>query len=236
MCSGCRNMFYCSKDCQRQDWKVHKHECKAFYCHGAPDFTRRMLFRLFLTMKHSPEKRTQRYKIPGTDPPQYRTYDDLRTFKEAEIKKDKKTFKLFKKIFEDFHFIGIDCKAEEIFDCLCKHLANSFIIENSILLPVGASIFVLESIFEHSCVPNADLIFHGAKLEVRAIKKISPGEKITVGHVDFKYSRDIRKKMFQNCFITCSCSRCTDNDEEGKFLFNCFETFLFSFAVFYYRY
>lgn len=29
-CGGCSTLSYCSKDCQRSDWKVHKQECKAF--------------------------------------------------------------------------------------------------------------------------------------------------------------------------------------------------------------
>ena len=28
MCSACQKVWYCSKDCQRSDWKRHKVECK----------------------------------------------------------------------------------------------------------------------------------------------------------------------------------------------------------------
>jgi len=27
-CSGCNAIFYCSPECQKLDWKRHKHECK----------------------------------------------------------------------------------------------------------------------------------------------------------------------------------------------------------------
>ncbi|KAF2870068.1 hypothetical protein BDV95DRAFT_72355 [Massariosphaeria phaeospora] len=30
LCGGCRSRRYCSKECQRQDWKIHKQDCKDF--------------------------------------------------------------------------------------------------------------------------------------------------------------------------------------------------------------
>lgn len=27
-CSGCKEVHYCSKECQRDDWKIHKKDCK----------------------------------------------------------------------------------------------------------------------------------------------------------------------------------------------------------------
>ena len=223
-CGGCRRMYYCNKDCQKKDWKIHKHECKIFKrCQRLPDLKRRMILRLFLTLKHFPEKITQQYKIPGTDPPQYRNYDDLRNI-QKEVKKDQELFQYFKEVFREFNQIGIDCDRKELFDCFCKIVGNSFIIEDGdkkrTTLPIGLSIFVLETIFEHSCNPNADLIFYGHNIEVRAIKKISPGEKITISYVDLKNSKITRQEMLQKKFITCSCSKCTG--DEGKFLFNCF--------------
>ena len=28
MCSGCMNVLYCSKECQKFDWKIHKVNCE----------------------------------------------------------------------------------------------------------------------------------------------------------------------------------------------------------------
>ena len=27
-CGGCGSVFYCSQECQKEDWFIHKHECK----------------------------------------------------------------------------------------------------------------------------------------------------------------------------------------------------------------
>lgn len=58
MCSGCKQMHYCGKECQRDDWRAgHKEECKYF---ATPKFVqllktltrnRLLLLRLLLNCK-----------------------------------------------------------------------------------------------------------------------------------------------------------------------------------------
>ncbi|CAO4365279.1 unnamed protein product [Caenorhabditis nigoni] len=33
-CAGCNEFFYCSQECQKMDWKIHKPECKSIQEHG----------------------------------------------------------------------------------------------------------------------------------------------------------------------------------------------------------
>lgn len=28
--SQCKSFYYCSQDCQKKDWSIHKHECKLY--------------------------------------------------------------------------------------------------------------------------------------------------------------------------------------------------------------
>jgi len=28
-CTACKKVFYCSKDCQKKHWKIHKFECQS---------------------------------------------------------------------------------------------------------------------------------------------------------------------------------------------------------------
>uniref|UniRef100_A0A0P4VWD8 MYND-type domain-containing protein n=1 Tax=Scylla olivacea TaxID=85551 RepID=A0A0P4VWD8_SCYOL len=42
-CSSCRSVFYCSRDCQKQDWKTHKTRCKPYVIQNHPVFGRHMV-------------------------------------------------------------------------------------------------------------------------------------------------------------------------------------------------
>lgn len=38
LCSKCHQVYYCSRECQRDDWSIHKHNCKT-YVASTPIFT-----------------------------------------------------------------------------------------------------------------------------------------------------------------------------------------------------
>ena len=49
-------------------------------------------------------------------------------------------------------------------------LINSFNIMNAESLPIGIGLYLEGSVFDHSCEPNATVVFDGKKLIVRAIR------------------------------------------------------------------
>lgn len=196
-CEGCDAIFYCGNNCEKEDRKIHKFECKIFEDHYETlnDTTERFLIRLYLTLKHFPEKRTQKHKIPRTDPKaEYRSYDDFRTQRE-EIEKDKTKMECFENILKKFLEIGLEWDREELFECFCKIMSNTFAINNRDRITIGGGIFIRESIFENSSDPNADLIFDGNNLEVRAIKNISSTEEVTVRRGDLQFLLEKKKTL-----------------------------------------
>ncbi|KAG0718447.1 SET domain-containing protein SmydA-8, isoform A [Chionoecetes opilio] len=42
-CSSCRSVFYCSRECQKQDWKTHKGKCKPYTVQNHPVYGRHMV-------------------------------------------------------------------------------------------------------------------------------------------------------------------------------------------------
>ena len=254
-CSKCHHMFYCNENCQKWDWINHKNECK-FYkgqCKFFRNDIARLLLRVHLSLKRFPQKRTQLFKVPGTEKfllkedetlqdkmeiveeispdlkPEYRSYNDLRTPKK-EVKKNKDTFKLFKTFFDGFRGAGLDVDREELFEDFCKIVANCTIFSTIYHVQIALSIFVPG--FVHSCAPNACLSKIGRTVQIRALKKISPGEEITISLLSNCpndhdiFSRQDRQKILKEFYyFKCSCPRCMDKDaDKGKFVH--FELFL----------
>ena len=236
VCGDCASMCYCSIDCKDKDWKIHEHECKIFKDHyeTLSDHTERFLLRLYLTLKHFPDERFKSHEIPRTDPPLYRSYVDLKIQPE-DVKKDETKFGPFENILKNFHRVGIEFDREELFECFCKIMANTFAIDDDDMFTIGTSIFIVESVFEHSCDPNADLVFNGIDLEVRAIKNISSSEKITISWTDRQYSREDRQKLLKESFyLTCLCNKCSADNEDGKFCLIVSNLFYWNFLFFFF--
>ena len=216
-------MFYCKEDCQKEDWKFHKLECSIFIYHYGNfrhDFSR-LLLRLYLIFERYPLKKSEFWKIPNTDPPQYRCYVDLTITKEGkeEFELDDERFRLFEKCLKNFREAGLDYHREILFEHFWKILGNSFAILDLYAEKSGVGIYVLESVFWHSCIPNASLAYDGTNIEIRAMKNIFPGEKITINFVPLSLSREERQNKLKHLFFfNCSCRKCSDDYEDGKFL------------------
>ena len=213
-------MFYCNEDCKKIDWKIHKYECKIYKAHHeiiSPE-SFRLILRTYLTLSRLPYKRYEYYKIPGTNPPQYRSFDNLpMDLPTKKLKEDEERIQEFEKMVEGFRLVGL-VDRQKLFESWAKAVTSGFPIKNDHLKNIGVGIFALRLIFEHSCDPNTFLIFNGINREYRAIKNIASGEKITMCYVDLFKPRKDRQEEFTNIYgFTCSCRKCTD-DEYGKFL------------------
>ena len=214
-------MYYCDKNCQKADWKFHKDECKIYKNHQFGDDLQKLLLRLYLTLERFPEKRTQAFNVPGTDPQQFICFDDLQTVPEP----DKNMLAFFEDTVALFRQFGLDFDAEKLFEDYSKMEKNSIALTNIYNFDIGVAIYVLECGFEHDCDPNACSIYKGTKREIRAIKKISSGKNVTINYLGNLKSREDRRRILKNRFyFTCSCRRCVNDVDRGKFFkfFNLF--------------
>ncbi|KAH9410476.1 hypothetical protein TYRP_023622 [Tyrophagus putrescentiae] len=68
-CSGCMNMHYCSKSCQKEDWKAgHKYECKYYKRHYSDleDDDPRLCLRLYLLLNNQKDLASRKVNLHVT--------------------------------------------------------------------------------------------------------------------------------------------------------------------------
>ncbi|KAH7638836.1 set and mynd domain-containing protein [Dermatophagoides farinae] len=213
-CSNCKHMYYCGKDCQRNDWKQHKFECKIFkksYEIITDEFDR-FLLRLYLFVKNNPECVNERQKFIN-DENSNRCFNDLLMTDWNRMQNDSFRISDFETICTKFQFMKIEFNRTVLFKFYCISCSKFLKIVNYELEKLGAGLYIAESQIGHSCTPNSAQLFNGNQIVMRAIKPIKSGTQITVSYVDMIESRyDRQTKLAQYFNITCECQRCNSVD------------------------
>lgn len=71
---------------------------------------------------------------------------------------------------------------------------------------VGYALDLVTATINHSCDPNAHVFFEGNQLFVRSIKKIEPGEEITISYIEPTFEVAKRQDILKHeYFFECSC-------------------------------
>ena len=208
-CSECKKMYYCNKKCQTIDWKKHKYECSIYkQSYSEIDFELyRFLLRLYLFIQNNPTLKEKKDTL-SNDQRFGRSFNDLMTHKE-NIKSDIKRLLFFNMLVQRFNKCGIDFDKEVLFECFCKYVINSLTILDIEFDPIGWGLYIAESMFDHSCGPNATTVYNGINIEVRAFKPITDEDKITIHYYDMKKPKYIRQEYLLNgYYFNCNCQRC----------------------------
>ncbi|KAG8892979.1 hypothetical protein FRC00_011253, partial [Tulasnella sp. 408] len=109
--------------------------------------------------------------------------------------------------------------ARDLLDLISKFTVNSFTLTNPSLTSVGVAVSPLAALINHSCEPNAVVVFPRSSavpqpgsdpLEVVAIKDIAAGEEVLTSYVDISLPRHLRIKDLQERYMfTCTCTACS---------------------------
>lgn len=76
--------------------------------------------------------------------------------------------------------LGDDTSKADIFTILGKVMSNTFNICDVDGTLVGLGVYLVPSLLNHSCEPNAVVVFHGRQLALRSIRPLSPGDQVCV--------------------------------------------------------
>ncbi|KAH0550734.1 histone-lysine N-methyltransferase SMYD3 [Cotesia glomerata] len=209
-CSGCQFVYYCSKNCQKKGWLIHKVECpsiKRVSPRIVPDAAR-MLARIIIKLNQGAKNERGYY----TDT-KYRTFNDLMSHEESIKKNIKKMehFTSLSMVLLEFLPKEIIPEPRELLRIFGRMSVNSFNILDTDMTSLGVGIYLGPSILDHSCKPNATAIFEGTKLLIRTLCDLESLDwsKIFITYIDLlKDTKTRREELNQSYFFWCECERC----------------------------
>lgn len=210
-CSRCRFLSYCSKECQRMDFAVHKKECNylaraASRNHHIGD-EMRLVGRVILKLQSNP--------APAFNG---RTFASLnKTFDFDEIPD------LFSPDEEDLRNLrDFMCEdglppVPELVEIWTKTLANLRLIANHRTLRVGYAIYLGISELRHSCDPDVYCLYSGNKAVIRALKPgiTSYSQDLRDCYTDPMTPNSYRQNTLNRMSRRCDCSVCKDEKRAG---------------------
>ncbi|KAG8862916.1 hypothetical protein FRB96_000336 [Tulasnella sp. 330] len=108
--------------------------------------------------------------------------------------------------------------ARELLDIISRFTVNTFTLTNPSLTAIGVAVSPLAALVNHSCIPNAVVVFPRSSavfaagsdpLEVVAIRDLAPGEEILTSYVDVSLPRRLRgKELLDRYHFDCGCRSC----------------------------
>ncbi|KAF8805220.1 SET domain-containing protein [Phlegmacium glaucopus] len=230
-CTGCKAILYCDSKCQNTDWAFHKQECMAIqgWCSseaatsGAPTlpgdairclgrilWKRRKLGRESVWSREIDalqSHRTSLTKDPNAHDSQVHTHLAHAIVRFLGLTSPQE--------LAEFSVFG----AADLVDLVSRFTTNTFTISTPSLTPIGACVSPIVALINHSCDPNAVVVFPRAGgesrkdqeplMQVVALKYIAPDEEILTAYIDTTLPRERRQKLLKDTYhFTCRCRLC----------------------------
>uniref|UniRef100_A0A915Q0H3 MYND-type domain-containing protein n=1 Tax=Setaria digitata TaxID=48799 RepID=A0A915Q0H3_9BILA len=188
-CGRCKFAYYCNMRCQKKDWLNHKMECSYLsrVAPRIPESTPRLIGRI-ITALESNEDRNPAFNgrlfaslesqmnqdvLSKSENVSLNNMQMFNSFKDAtDIENDvekKDGFIAIAYVIKDYLPLGKMPPSAEIFNIFCKVLINGLVITDSCLNGIGLGIYIGLSALDHSCKPNAFIIFNGTKAVLRSL-------------------------------------------------------------------
>ncbi|CAA6664907.1 unnamed protein product [Spirodela intermedia] len=207
-CSACQMAWYCGSSCQKSEWKLHQLECKALS--KLNNERRKMLTpSICLMLRLLLKRKLQKDKVihsTATD-----SYDLVEALVSHMSDLHEKQLVLYAQIANLVNLVlpELEINIKEVTEIFSKLACNAHTICDSELKPLGTGLYPVISIINHSCLPNAVLVFEGRVAVVRAIEPIVKGTEVSISYIDTAATtRKRQKDLNEQYFFTCGCTAC----------------------------
>lgn len=199
-CPGCKAVFYCSEECRKSHWRhVHHKECNAINSLSEMSIIIERVLNL------------------GVD---WRFLRPAPTFDAGNMSEEYTTmFESLRSAMSSYeNFVAPDDKTLYLLTETINN--NAFAIEDSATNPAGTGIYLVASLFSHSCVANTSRAFRNKTLYVLATSDIKAGDEITVTYSSniFNDVEKRREELYNHYGFVCSCARCAaESDRTSEY-------------------
>lgn len=239
-CTACSQARYCSKECQRAAWAIHKFECPIWKSpslweameeiHVDDQSSVLLALRVFINRN--------RWKEMNLTISQY-FQEWTRILEFCGTEADRESHELFE--FDDttpskLAHLLLHCGApvhsvlcepsdteEFVSEIFMKMQKNNFQLVDSVFRNEGTAVYPVGALLNHSCYPNCIIAYEydpdkrQYMQKVRALRPVKANEELTHSYIDTAMPTVERRRRLHHQFdFVCSCSRCTHEQAEEE--------------------
>ncbi|KAG8626179.1 hypothetical protein KVT40_006580 [Elsinoe batatas] len=209
-CTGCKRIKYCSKTCQAQSWKrSHKLECKIYQASNPPPLPSAVRLVLQLVLMRNNRTLTDEESKA------------VEKMAKNELVLDDLSDDILMGMDAVYDLLRFDPKSRnisrgEIESIFSLMLTNTLTLVQPMMEDIGLALDPYISKANHSCEPNAIVVFDGCVPSIRSVRPIAKDEEICQSYIDFTLDRATRQERLESLYgFKCICPKCAAEDPEA---------------------
>ncbi|KAF8579649.1 SET domain-containing protein [Ramaria rubella] len=236
-CTKCKTIWYCSSTCQNSDWSIHKLECPAIvkWKSSAPDGSPpgeavRSLGRILWGRKVHGENSLW--------------WEEVQALQSHRSSLSLSTTESHSQLGHALvRYLGVESPVElepyglhsigDLVDIISRFTTNTFTLTSPTLTPLGTCVSPIAALFNHSCLPNAVIVFPRPKMQastapqepvlhVIAIKDVLAGEEVLTAYIDTSLPTSQRQHALKETYnFTCQCPLCSSTKADSREILWC---------------